>query len=336
MTCVDQVRIHAPGQVSLDNVDLPECGPRDAIVEVHACGICGSDLSYIKLGGLAGPSGEPMPLGHELAGIVKTVGAEVTDVVPGQRVVVHPAEEIGSGADAGGLANEVFVRNAAKGGRLFPIPDDMPLTIAALAEPVAVGMHAAEQLHVGVDDKVAVFGCGPIGLAAIASLADRGLTDIVAIDLSETRRRLAKQLGASETIDPATQKVWRELERIHGTAPLMFGHSAATSGFIEASGSQKVLTDIIDRGGAGAHISVVALHYTPVPVNFLSVLMKELVIRGSIAYPERFSDAIELLQRRDLSALITDRFPLGEIDAALEVLAGSKECGKVMIEMGPA
>jgi threonine dehydrogenase-like Zn-dependent dehydrogenase len=336
MTCVDQVRIHAPGQVSLDNVDLPECGPRDAIVEVHACGICGSDLSYIKLGGLAGPSGEPMPLGHELAGIVKTVGAEVTDVVPGQRVVVHPAEEIGSGADAGGLANEVFVRNAAKGGRLFPIPDDMPLTIAALAEPVAVGMHAAEQLHVGVDDKVAVFGCGPIGLAAIASLADRGLTDIVAIDLSETRRRLAKQLGASETIDPATQKVWRELERIHGTAPLMFGHSAATSGFIEASGSQKVLTDIIDRGGAGAHISVVALHYTPVPVNFLSVLMKELVIRGSIAYPERFSDAIELLQRRDLSALITDRFSLGEIDAALEVLSGSKECGKVMIEMGPA
>jgi threonine dehydrogenase-like Zn-dependent dehydrogenase len=336
MTAIDQVRIHGPGQATLDRVDLPECGPRDAIVEVHACGICGSDLSYIKLGGLAGPGGEPMPLGHELAGIVKTVGAEVTDVVPGQRVVVHPAEEIGCGAGEGGLADAVFVRDAARGGRLFPIPDDMPLTIAALAEPVAVGMHAAEQLHVGVDDKVAVFGCGPIGLAAIASLADRGLTDIVAIDLSETRRRLAETLGASVTIDPATQKVWRELERVHGTAPLMFGRSAATSGFIEASGSQKVLTDIIDRAGTGAHISVVALHYTPVPVNFLSVLMKELVIRGSINYPERFSDAIELLQRRDLSALITDRFPLTEIDAALEKLSGSKECGKVMIEMGRA
>jgi len=336
MTAIDQVRIHGPGQATLDRVDLPECGPRDAIVEVHACGICGSDLSYIKLGGLAGPGGEPMPLGHELAGIVKTVGAEVNDVVPGQRVVVHPAEEIGCGAGEGGLADAVFVRDAARGGRLFPIPDDMPLTIAALAEPVAVGMHAAEQLHVGVDDKVAVFGCGPIGLAAIASLADRGLTDIVAIDLSETRRRLAETLGASVTIDPATQKVWRELERVHGTAPLMFGRSAATSGFIEASGSQKVLTDIIDRAGTGAHISVVALHYTPVPVNFLSVLMKELVIRGSINYPERFSDAIELLQRRDLSALITDRFPLTEIDAALEKLSGSKECGKVMIEMGRA
>ncbi len=336
MTAIDQVRIHAPGQVSLDRVDLPECGPRDAIVEVRACGICGSDLTYIKLGGLAGPGGEPMPLGHELAGVVKTVGAEVTDVVPGQRVVVHPAEEIGCGAGEGGLADSVFVRDAARGGRLFPIPDDMPLTIAALAEPVAVGMHAAEQLQVGIDDKVAVFGCGPIGLAAIASLADRGLTDIVAIDLSETRRRLAETLGASVTIDPASQKVWRELERVHGTAPLMFGHSAATSGFIEASGSQKVLTDIIDRAGTGAHISVVALHYTPVPVNFLSVLMKELVIRGSINYPERFSDAIELLKRRDLSVLITDRFPLTEIDVALEKLSGNKECGKVMIEMGRA
>jgi len=73
-----------------------------------------------------------------------------------------------------------------------------------------------------------------------------------------------------------------------------------------------------------------------VPVNFLNVLMKELVIRGSINYPERFSDAIELLQRRDLSAMITHRFPIGEIDAALEVLSGGKECGKVMIEMRQA
>ena len=113
------------------------------------------------------------------------------------------------------------------------------------------------------------------------------------------------------------------------------GHSAATTGFIEASGSPKVLTDIIDRAGTAAHISIVALHYNPVPVNFLNVLMKELVIRGSINYPERFSDAIELLQRRDLSPMITNQFALSEIDAALDVLSGSKECGKVMIEMRP-
>ena len=69
------------------------------------------------------------------------------------------------------------------------------------------------------------------------------------------------------------------------------------------------------------------------PVNFLNVLMKELTIRGSIEYPARFGDAVDLLARRDLSALITDRFPLNEIDAALNLLAASKECGKVMVEV---
>lgn len=339
MSTIAQVRIHAPGKVNLDTIEFPACGPRDAIVEVHACGICGSDLSYIRLGGLAGPGGEPMPLGHEIAGVVLTVGAEVTDVVPGERVVVQPGEDdigrIGNGTGEGGLADAVLVREAARGGRLFPIPDDMPLDVAALAEPVAVGMHAAEQADVGIDDKVAVFGCGPIGLAAIASLADRGLTDIVGVDLSATRRGLAETLGASATIDPTEQSVWRELERLHGSAPVMFGHAPATTAFIEASGATKVLTDMIDRARTGAHISIVALHYNPVPVNFLNVLMKELVIRGSINYPARFSDAIELLQRRDLSGLITDRFPLAEIDGALEVLAASRECGKVMIEMTP-
>ena len=96
MTTIEQVRIVEAGKISLDRVELAPCGPRDAIVEVAACGICGSDLSYIRLGGLAGPSGEPMALGHELAGTVTTVGAEVTDIVVGQRVVVHPgADDIG-------------------------------------------------------------------------------------------------------------------------------------------------------------------------------------------------------------------------------------------------
>ncbi|MCX6483931.1 MAG: alcohol dehydrogenase catalytic domain-containing protein [Mycobacterium sp.] len=337
MTTIEQVRITGAGQVSLDRVELPPCGPRDAIVEVHACGICGSDLSYIRLGGLAGPSGEPMPLGHELAGVVTAVGAEVTDIVPGQRVVVHPGDDgigrIGNGTAEGGLAEAVLVREAARGGRLFPVPDDMPIDIAALAEPVAVGMHAAEQLHAGVDDKVAVFGCGPIGLAAIASLADRGLTDIVAVDLSATRRALAETLGASASVDPADQNVWAELGRLHGSAGTQFGKAPATTGYIEASGSPKVLTKMVDRAGRGATICVVALHYEPVPINFLGVLMQELTIRGSIEYPAHFGDAIDLLSRRDLSALITHRFGLHDIDAALEVLSGSKECGKVMIAM---
>lgn len=276
-----------------------------------------------------------MPLGHEFAGVVMQVGAEVDGVIPGQRVVVHPGNDvsgrIGGGSPAGGLADVVLVRDAAAGGRLLPVPDDMPMDVAALTEPLAVGMHAAEQADVGPGDNVAVFGCGPIGLAAIAALADRGLSGIVAVDLSAERRRLAELLGASASIDPSQTKVWRELERLHGTRSLAYGHAPATDAFIEASGSDAVLTGIIDRAGPGARISVVALHYQPVPVNFLGVLMKELTIRGSMEYPARFADAVDLLARRDLSALITHRFPLDRVAAALALLGDSRECGKVMV-----
>lgn len=87
---IEPARIHGPGLVTVDDVELPDCGPRDAIVDGHACGICGSDLSFIRMGGLAGPSGQPMALGHEIAGVVRAVGAEVADVAVGRRVVVHP------------------------------------------------------------------------------------------------------------------------------------------------------------------------------------------------------------------------------------------------------
>lgn len=334
---IQQARIVSPGVVSVDRVPAPVCGPRDAIVDVHACGICGSDLSYIRMGGLAGPHGEPMPLGHEFAGLVADVGAEVTGVAVGDRVVVHPGDDdlgrIGSGSTEGGLAEAVLVRDAARGDRLYRIPDDMPLDVAALAEPVAVGMHAAEQADVHPGDRVAVFGCGPIGLAAIASLADRGLTDIVGVDPSGTRRGLAERLGASYSIDPSESSAWRELARIHGQVALTYGTAPATDAFIEASGSDKVLTGIVDRARRGARISVVALHYNPVPVNFINVLMKELTIRGSMEYPARFADAIDLLARRDLSALITDRFPISAVDSALELLGESRECGKVLIDI---
>ena len=336
-TAIEQARIHGAGVVSVDRVPLGDCGPRDVIVDVHACGICGSDLSYIKMGGLAGPKGEPMALGHELAGVIREVGSDVTGLAVGGRVVVHPGDDelgrIGNGAPEGGLADAVLVREAARGDRLFAVPEGMSLDIAALAEPVAVGMHAAEQLEPTPSDTVAVFGCGPIGLAAIASLADRGLTSIVGIDLSTSRRELAQRFGASVTIDPAQQSVWRELSATHGQSAGAFGRSPATSCFVEASGSDAVLTGIIDRCGRGARISVVALHYTPVPVNFVSVLMKELTIRGSMEYPARFADAIDLLSRRDLSPMITDRFPLRDIGRALQMLGESRECGKVMIEM---
>ena len=330
--------MHGPNDVRLDDVDAPQPGPRDAVVRIAACGICGSDVSYIHMGGLGGPGAEPMRLGHEMAGIVDWVGADVEDARVGDRVIVHPDDgeggSLGNGATEGGLTDALLVRNAARGRRLFTVPVGMPLDVAALAEPLGVGMQAVNQADVAPGDTVAVFGCGPIGLMAIATLIDRGLRDVVAIDLSASRRALAERLGAQAALDPTAVDVWEELARLHGTAPFRFGPTAATDAFIEASGSDRVLADVIRNGRMNGRMAVVALHYAPVPTDYLTLLMKQFTIRGSIEYPPRFEDAIELLERRDLSELVTHRFSLDEFDDGLALLEGSKDCGKVMITMG--
>jgi threonine dehydrogenase-like Zn-dependent dehydrogenase len=195
-------------------------------------------------------------------------------------------------------------------------------------------MQAVNQSEAAPGDKVAVFGCGPIGLMAIATLVDRGVEDVVAIDLSPARLDLARQVGAAHVIDPNTTKVWRELKRLHGEAPFRFGPTAATDVFIEASGADRVIGEVLQHGRFGGRLVVVALHYEPVPTNYVNLLMKQFTVRGSIEYPERFEDAIELLGRRDLSHLITHTLPLERFGDGLAVLEGSKECGKVMISMG--
>jgi threonine dehydrogenase-like Zn-dependent dehydrogenase len=333
-----QVQVHGPGDVRVDDIEPPEPGPRDITVQVTACGVCGSDVSYVRLGGVAGPTGRPMPLGHEIAGVVDRVGAEVTGVAPGDRVVVHPGDDelgrIGNGAPEGGLTPILLVREAARGRRVFPIPDGLPTDVAALAEPVAVGMHAVEQAEVRSGEAVAVFGCGPIGLAAIATLLDRGIERVVAVDLSATRLDLARRLGVQAALDPSAVDVWDELARLHGTAPFMFGPTPATDAFIEASGSPRVLTEVLERGRVGGRMAVVALHYEPVPTSYLLLLMKQFTIRGSMEYPPRFEDAIDLLARRDLSALITHRVPLADFDDAFALVSGSRSAGKVLVTMG--
>ncbi|MGA2836547.1 MAG: zinc-binding dehydrogenase [Acidimicrobiales bacterium] len=333
-----QVRVHGPGDVRVDDVEPPDPGPRDAVVRVAACGICGSDRTYIAMGGVAGPTGTPMCLGHEMAGTVDWVGADVASVTVGDRVVVHPGNDelgrIGNGAGQGGLAPLLLVREAGQG-RLFRVPDDLALDVAALAEPLAVGMHAVDQADVRPGDGVAVFGCGPIGLAAVATLVDRGHDRVVAVDISPTRLELASGLGAQAVLDPTTTDVWDDLARLHGTTPFLFGPTPATAAFIEASGTGQVITDVLEHGPVGGRLSVVALHYEAIPTNYLMLLMKQFTIRGSMEYPSRFEDAVDLLGRRDLSAIITHRFPLEQFGEALATLDGPKGCGKVMVTVDP-
>jgi len=330
-----QIMLHGPDDWRVDDVPEPEPGPRDALVRIAACGICGTDTSYIHMGMTPG---HPIPLGHEMAGTVDWVGAEVTDVQVGDRVIVCPSDAghgpMGTGGRQGGLTPLLHVPEAADGRRLFRVPDGVALTTAALAEPAAVGMQSVNQSGAKAGDKVVVFGCGPIGLFALATLADRGVTDTVGVDLSPARLELAKSVGAAHVLDPSEVDVWEELKRIHGTEPFMFGPTAATDIFIEASGADSVIGDVLQNGRVDGTLVIVALHYRPVTTNFVNLLMKQFTVRGSMEYPERFEDAIELLGRRDLSHLVTHTLALEDFGEGLAVLEGSKDCGKVMITIG--
>jgi threonine dehydrogenase-like Zn-dependent dehydrogenase len=332
-----QVRVHGPNDVRVDDVAAPAPGPRDAVVRVAACGICGTDLSYIAHGGVAGPGPEPLALGHEMAGVVDWVGADVEGIAVGDRVVVHPGDDelgrIGNGAPEGGLTPLLLVRAATRGSRVFPVADDMPLDIAALTEPLNVGMHAVEQSDAAPGETVAVFGCGPIGLAAIATLRDRGVERVVGIDLSGPRRELALELGAEAVLDPAVDDVWRALSQLHGSTRSLFGTSPSTDVYIEASGAARVVSGFVERCRPNARMAIVALHYEPVPTSYMFVMGKQLTIRGAMEYPARFESGLELLARRDLSAMITHRVPLDDFADALAVLSGNRDGGKVMVTM---
>src|SRR5689334_16538431 len=118
------LNIHGVGDVRLDPRDPPKAGDKDVVVRIKACGICGSDLSYIKNGGINRQEGGVTPIGHEAAGEVISVGSAVRDVAVGQRVVINPMETstfIGSGGPEGAFTEEVLVGDVQPGMTLLPI-----------------------------------------------------------------------------------------------------------------------------------------------------------------------------------------------------------------------
>ena len=330
-------RLHGPGDVRLDEVAAPEPGPRDAVLRIDACGICGSDIGYIKIGGMAGPTAEPFALGHEFSAVVDRVGREVTNVRPGDRVVMNPiaaANDVGNGnPESGGFSPEVLARNVTEPGVLFRLPDGLPADRAALAEPLGVGMQAVNQADLAAGARVVVFGAGCIGMMAMVTLKDRGFEDVAIVDVSEARLEIAARLGADVTLNPNRDDVWARLREAHGEA-LLLGTIPCTGSdaYIECTGASAVMTEILNQAKPGAHISVPALHREIFPMPLMTVMMKQLQIRGSMCYPDDFGETVELLSRVDLSPLITHRFPLDEFADAVAAARDTAKAGKVLIE----
>jgi 2-desacetyl-2-hydroxyethyl bacteriochlorophyllide A dehydrogenase len=330
------LNIHGVDDVRLDPVDPPSPGSADVVVKVKACGICGSDLSYIKIGGILREPGAVTPIGHEAAGEVSAVGDAVEHVAVGQRVVINPMNTpsfIGSGGPEGAFTEEVLVRDARVGDSLLPIPEDLPYEIAALSEPLAVALHGVNRAGVKPGDKVVVFGCGPIGLGMVLWLVDRGVTDVVALDLSPERLERARALGARAVINPTQEDVRARLLELHGAARVLNRDAVGTDAYIDAAGAPSILSDVVRMAKFQSRMVVTAAYMKPVELDLGAMLTTEMTITTAVGYPTEMPDVVAALPRlrEQAGALISHRFPFDRVIEAFGV-AGTPASAKVMVE----
>jgi len=331
-------RVHGPGVVKLDEVPVPEVGAGDVLVRVEACGICGSDLGYIAVGGLGGgaPLAEPLPIGHEFAGVVEAVGANVAGLVPGQRVAVNPdAGFIGGGGEEGAMAPFIRLREPDVARTFFSIPDHISFEEAALAEPLSVALRGLRVTHARPSDKVAVLGAGPIGLCAVAMLKHLGMTDIAVIDRVPARLERALALGATLAIDTREDDMVEALASLHGEGERFGTRFVGTDLFIDAAGAPPLLTDVIACAKLRARIAVIALYKKPCPVDLWKMMANEIAMTGSIALDraDEFGEAVEMVASGsvDLSPMISHRFAFDEFHEAIAMAADGDRSAKVML-----
>jgi (R,R)-butanediol dehydrogenase / meso-butanediol dehydrogenase / diacetyl reductase len=330
------LNIHGVDDVRLDPVEPPSPGSKDVVVKVKACGICGSDLTYIKLGGIHRKPGGTTPLGHEAAGEIIYVGDDVEDISVGQRVVINPMmtpSYIGSGGPEGAFTEELLVRGARVGESLLLIPTDLPYEVAALTEPLAVALHGVNRAMVKPGDKVVVFGCGPIGLGMVLWLVERGITDVVALDLAADRLARATALGARAAFNPTKEDLRARLIELHGSARVFSRESVGTDAFIDAAGAPNILSDVVSMAKYQSRMVVTAAYSKPVPLDLGAMLTTEMTITTAVGYPTEMPEVLAALPRlRDKAApLISHRFPFEKVVAALDI-ARTPGSAKVMIE----
>ncbi|KAJ1548431.1 hypothetical protein HK405_003218 [Cladochytrium tenue] len=328
------VKIHGPGDVRVDAYERPAAGPRDVVVRLRVAGICGSDLMYVRIGGI--PPGRVTALGHEAAGEIIEVGAEVDGVQIGMRVVVNPMatpSNVGSGGPEGAFTQELLVREAQLGVNVLAIPDDVPFEVAALSEPLAVALHGVNRANAAPGDKVVVFGCGPIGLGMLLWLADRGVTDVVALDIAEERLARARAIGVQAALDPSKVDLRAELTRLHGEVASYGRTGVGTDAFIDCAGAPNILSDVVHMAKLHARMVITAAHMRPVELPVGRMLTSEMTITTAMGYPTEMPEVVAALSRlqKKIGSLISHRFAFQDVLESLKV-AGTPSSAKVVLE----
>jgi L-iditol 2-dehydrogenase len=207
-------RLYGVGDIRVADEPTPEVGPGEALVQVSAVGLCGSDLHWFSEGAIGDAQlSHPLVLGHEAAGVIASGSRQ------GQRVAIDPAipdetcracrdgyrnlcpqVRFSGHGDTDGALREFMAWPA---GLLHPLPDELSDSDGAILEPLGVAVHSVDLGHLPFAGTAAVIGCGPIGLLTIQLLRASGAASIVAFDPLAHRREAAAKLGADQVVDPA-------------------------------------------------------------------------------------------------------------------------------------
>lgn len=337
--------IHASKDLRVEPVSTDPVGPGQIRVRVRKGGICGSDLHYFNHGGFGTIRiQQPMVLGHEIAGRVEQVAADVSSVAVGDRVAVSPSRPCGhcSYCQRGlqnhcldmryygsamrmphvqGAFRQEIVCDASQAYRLADTVSDGE---GAMAEPLAVALHAVRRAGSLLGQRVLVTGCGPIGALVIIAARRAGAAHIVATDVSAFTLRSAAAVGADETINVA--------EKPDALAHLAFDKGSIDVVF-EASGNERAFRGALDvlrpRGvimqiGLGGEMTL--------PLN--TIVAKEFDLRGAFRFHEEFAMAVELLNKGliDVKPLISATIPFRDAGRAFALAADRAQAMKVLLD----
>lgn len=332
---------HAPHDVRVEQLPVPEVGPTDVLAEVAWCGVCGSDLHTV-IEGWAKPGTVG---GHEWSGTVVAAGAESGWEV-GDQIVGGPAPTCGvcepcraerpalcvdRPTPGTGRYQGAFARyKLLDGTEALKVPGGLELRTAALAEPLAVALHALTQGSVEPGQRVLVSGAGPIGALVVAALVARGIDDVTVSEPSSVRRDLAARLGAT-TMSPEDLVVPSMAE------PMRLREDPFDVAF-ECSGKAVAMEAVLAQLGKAGRLVLVGAGIEAPRFDPNRILLNELVITGAYEYDlGGCDDALALLagDAFPVDALIEPRdVPLSGLLEACERLFRGEIAGKVLVRPG--
>lgn len=311
-------------QLVYEDVPEPTTGPDDVLIEVKACGICGSDVH-----GMDGSTGRRIPpiiMGHEAAGIIAEVGSNVEDIQPGERVTFDSTVYCGScfyclrgeinlcehrrvlGVSCdeyrqnGALAEYVAVPQHI----LYRLPESVSFEHAAMVEPCSIAFHAVNRTPTSLNDTAVVVGAGMIGLLVIQTLRAVGCGKIIAVDIEPEKLDLARQFGADISINSSEVNIVSEIQELT--------HHRGADVVIEAVGikpSIKTAFDSVRKGGA---VTVIGNLSPNVELPLQRLVAREITLYGSCASRGDYPACLDMIARGAIRVgpLISNVAPLSE------------------------